>query len=62
MKNELKLLMRRDFLSFARKAILELDGTKIGHDRYLDYLATELMEFVGGKTRRLIVGSSAEAP
>ena len=38
-----------------RKAIRELDGTKLGHDPYLEYLATELMEFVDGKRRRLIV-------
>jgi predicted phage terminase large subunit-like protein len=55
MKSELKSMVRTDFLSFARKAILELDGTKLGDDRYLEYLATELMEFVDGKTRRLLI-------
>jgi predicted phage terminase large subunit-like protein len=55
MKNELKIMLRSDFLSFARKAILELGGTKLGDDQYLEYLATELMEFVDGKTRRLLV-------
>jgi hypothetical protein len=55
MRNELKIMLRSDFLSFARKAILELGGTKLGDDQYLEYLATELMEFVDGKTRRLLV-------
>jgi predicted phage terminase large subunit-like protein len=55
MKAEIKSIMRRDFLSFARKAILELSGTKVGADRYLEYLATELTEFVDGKTRRLLI-------
>jgi hypothetical protein len=55
MKNEMKLMLRNDFLSFARKAILELGGTKLGDDRYLEYLATELMEFVDGTTKRLLV-------
>ena len=55
MKNEVKVMLRNDFLSFARKTILELDGTKLGYDRYLEYLATELMGFVDGKTKRLLV-------
>ena len=55
MKSELKSMLRKDFLAFARKAILELDGSKLGHDPYLEYLATELMEFVDGERRRLIV-------
>lgn len=55
MKNEFKQLLRQDFLSFARKALLELDGTKLGDDQYLEYLATELMAFHDGKTRRLLV-------
>ena len=55
MKNELKSTLHTDFLSFTRKAILDLVGTKLGGDRYLEYLAIELMEFVDGKTRRLII-------
>lgn len=55
MKNEFKSILRNDFLAFARKAILELSGTKLDDDRYLEYLATKLTEFVDGKTRRLIV-------
>jgi hypothetical protein len=54
-KNELKSMLRHDFLAFASKAIRELDGTRLEDDRYLEYLATELMEFVDGKTPRLIV-------
>jgi predicted phage terminase large subunit-like protein len=55
MKNEVKLMLRNDFLSFAHKAILELSGTKLDNDSYLEYLATELMKFVDGKTKRLLV-------
>jgi hypothetical protein len=55
MKDELKVLLRTDFLSFSRKAILELGGTKVGDDRYLEYLATELTGFLDGKARRLVV-------
>src|SRR3954452_15817634 len=55
MKSELKSIIRNDFHSFARKAIVELSGTKIGDDRYLEYLGSQLMDFVEGKTRRLIV-------
>jgi hypothetical protein len=55
MKNELKSVLRTDFIAFARKAILDLDGTKLGNDRYLEYLAAELIEFVDGKTRRLLI-------
>ena len=54
MKAEMKLMLRTDFLSFARKAILELDGTRFGNDRYMEYLATELRKFVDGKTSRLL--------
>jgi predicted phage terminase large subunit-like protein len=55
MKNELKILFRNDFLSFARKAIRELSGTKVGDDPYLEYLATELRDFIDGDTKRLLV-------
>jgi predicted phage terminase large subunit-like protein len=55
MKNELKSLMRTDFLAFAHKAILDLDGTKLDDDQYLEYLAAELIEFIDGKTRRLLI-------
>jgi predicted phage terminase large subunit-like protein len=48
-------LLREKFLSFARKAILELEGRKLGQDRYLPYLAYELEAFADGQTNRLIV-------
>ena len=37
MKNEVKSVLRNDFMSFARKAIRELDGTRVGEDYYLLY-------------------------
>ena len=37
MNPELKAVLSRDFLSFARKAIGGLDGTTIGDDPYLRY-------------------------
>ena len=55
MQVEMKNVLRRDFLAFARKAILELSGTKLGKDPYLEYLATELLEFVDGKRKRLLI-------
>jgi hypothetical protein len=55
MDPKLKALLVRDFLSFARKAILELDGTAIRSDRYLRYLADELDQFAKEETRRLII-------
>jgi hypothetical protein len=55
MKDELKRLLRTDFLSFSRKAIFEQSGTKLSRDRYLEYLATELTEFIDGNTKRLLV-------
>jgi hypothetical protein len=51
----IKTLLSRDFLSFARKAISELEGTKIGNEQYLKYLAHELDQFANEATRRLIV-------
>jgi predicted phage terminase large subunit-like protein len=48
-------LLRRNFLSFARKAIREHQGTKLGDDQYLQYLADELDQFAENKTHRLIV-------
>ena len=37
------------------KAIRELEGTKLGDELYLRYLARELNQFAGGDTRRLII-------
>jgi predicted phage terminase large subunit-like protein len=55
MNPALKVLLRKNFLPFARKAILELEGTKIGGESYLAYLADELDQFAEGDTRRLII-------
>ena len=55
MRNEIVRLLRTDFLAFARKAIREKDGTVVSKDRYLEYLATELMKVVDGETKRLVV-------
>src|ERR1700691_5881009 len=55
MNSALKALLRRDFLSFARKAISELEDTTIGADRYVEYLAGELDQFANGETRHLII-------
>lgn len=51
----LKALLRRNFLSFARKAIVDLEGTKLGDEPYLAYLAGELNQFAEEKSRRLII-------
>ena len=51
----IRVLLRRDFFSFAHKAIRELEGTKLGDELYLRYLARELNQFAGGDTRRLII-------
>ena len=55
MNPELKAVLSRDFLSFARKAIVGLDRTTIGNDPYLRYLARELSQFAEEETRRLII-------
>lgn len=51
----LKAALGQNFLSFARKAIRECEGTKLGDDPYLQYLASELDDFARDKTRRLII-------
>ena len=51
----LKAVLRKDFLAFARKAILGVEGTKIDKDPYLEYLTTELTDFIDGPTNRQIV-------
>jgi predicted phage terminase large subunit-like protein len=55
MNNTLKALLRRDYLSFARKAIFEVEGARIGDEPYLDYLAGALAAFADDKTRRLVI-------
>ena len=57
MKNDIHSLLRDDFLSFARKALRELDGTILSEDRYLDYLASKLTAFADGEIKRLIVNA-----
>lgn len=48
-------LLRKDFLAFARKAVRELDGTVISEDRYIDFMTTEVLKVVEGKTGRLLI-------
>jgi predicted phage terminase large subunit-like protein len=48
-------LLRQNFLSFASKAIREHQGTKLGDQPYVRYLANELDQFAENKTHRLIV-------
>ena len=56
MKPALKAVLSRDFLSFARKAIVELDGTIIiGDEPYLHYLAGELNRFAESEIRQLVI-------
>jgi predicted phage terminase large subunit-like protein len=56
MKN-IDSLLRNDFLSFARKALRELDGTILSEDPYLDYLASELTAFADSEVNRLLVNA-----
>src|ERR1700726_1273924 len=55
MDSKVKAMLRNDFFSFAKKALLEQDGTKLSDDPYLEYLAAELTEFADGETRRLLI-------
>jgi predicted phage terminase large subunit-like protein len=55
MKPEYAAILRQDFLAFARKAIFEFSGTKIDGDPYLEFLASEVADFVDGPTNRLLV-------
>ena len=48
-------MLRQNFFSFARKAIRELEGNKLGDEPYLRYLADELDQFAENETHRLIV-------
>jgi hypothetical protein len=50
----IKALLSKKFLPFARKALRELEGVKLGNDPYLRYLAHEFDQFANGDTRRLI--------
>ena len=55
MDSTLEALLRQNFLSFARLAIRELEGSKLGRDPYLGYLARELELFAEQQTNRLII-------
>jgi hypothetical protein len=55
MDSTLQALLRHNFLSFASKAIRDLEGTKLGNQPYLRYLADELDQFAANKPHRLIV-------
>jgi predicted phage terminase large subunit-like protein len=55
MNTTLRALLRQSFLAFARLAIRELEGTKLGRDPYLGYLARELELFADHQTNRLII-------
>jgi len=55
MNPTVQALLRRNFLCFACKAIREHQGTKLGDEPYLQYLADELDQFAENKTHRLIV-------
>ena len=55
MKNNIAKIVSADFLAFTRMALRELDGTRISKDRYLEMLASRLMDFAEGKTKRLLV-------
>jgi len=55
MKNNIAKIVSADFLTFARKALREPGGTRISEDRYLELLASRLMDFAEGNTKRLLV-------
>jgi len=51
MKAALDALLRKDFLPFARKALREIEGVRLGNEPYLKYLTHELNLFANGDTR-----------
>src|SRR6476646_9292261 len=55
MSNEISKIIALDFLAFARKALRELDGIRISDDRYVELLASHLMDFADSKTKRLLI-------
>ena len=57
MNNHLRSLLRDDFLSFARKALGEVEGARLGREPYLDFLAYELTLFAAGETIRLLINT-----
>ena len=59
MKRELTRVAQRDFLAFAKMVLRELDGTVIDNDPYIELLATDLMDFADGSTKRLLINMPA---
>ena len=59
MSNQLNEVLRSDFLSFARKALRELDGTIIERAPYVELLATNLENFADGSSPRLLINMPA---
>ena len=56
MNNEtFRTMFRNDFLSFCRKALRKLDGTRLSKDRYIELVASRLTDFAAGRTRRLLI-------
>lgn len=55
MNSDLEALLRQNFLSFARKALRDTDGIKLGREPYLQYLACELGHFISGDTPRVVI-------
>ena len=55
MHSKLVAAVQSDFLAFAQLALRELDGTKLSDDRYLDLLATRLIELHDGSIKRLLI-------
>jgi hypothetical protein len=55
MNNDISKIVANDFLAFARVALRELDNTRISDDRYLELLASRLMDFAEGKTKRVLI-------
>ena len=59
MKRETKSILQSDFLAFAKMVLRELDGTVIDNDPYIELLATYLMDFADGSTKRLLINMPA---
>jgi predicted phage terminase large subunit-like protein len=55
MTPDIKLLLRNDLLSFAKKAFREMNAQRMPEDRYLELLASRLAGVVTGDSKRLIV-------
>jgi predicted phage terminase large subunit-like protein len=55
MTPNIKLLLRNDLLSFAKKAFREMNAQRMPEDRYLELLAARLAGVLMGDSKRLIV-------